>query len=75
LASSITSNLIDNLYDLARNNGAFGGKICGAGGGGFLLIIADPKHHSSIINEFKKFNIERYYLNFENIGSKVFEIF
>ena len=75
LASSVTSNLIDKLYDLARKNGAYGGKICGAGGGGFLLIIADPKHHSSIINEFKKLNIERYYLNFENTGSKVFEIF
>jgi D-glycero-alpha-D-manno-heptose-7-phosphate kinase len=38
LAGSITNGAIDDIYDLARRNGAIGGKITGAGGGGFLLL-------------------------------------
>jgi D-glycero-alpha-D-manno-heptose-7-phosphate kinase len=34
----MSSSAIDDLYDLARRNGAIGGKIVGAGGGGFLLV-------------------------------------
>ena len=74
LASSITTNLIDQLYNTAKKNGAFGSKICGAGGGGFMLVIADPKNHPKIIGESKKLNIEQYQVNFENIGSKTFEV-
>lgn len=32
---------IDRIYDLARENGALGGKLMGAGGGGFLMLVAD----------------------------------
>lgn len=39
LQSEITNPQIDALYDLARRNGAIGGKILGAGGGGFLLVM------------------------------------
>ena len=34
---------IDNWYDLAMRNGAIGGKLVGAGGGGFLMFLADNK--------------------------------
>ncbi|MDX6561791.1 MAG: D-glycero-alpha-D-manno-heptose-7-phosphate kinase [Gaiellales bacterium] len=37
-SSGMSSSAIDDLYDLARRNGAIGGKIVGAGGGGFLLL-------------------------------------
>ena len=37
-ASSITNSNIDNMYTLALNSGALGGKVLGAGGGGFLLL-------------------------------------
>lgn len=40
LQSEITNPQIDRLYGLARQEGAVGGKILGAGGGGFLLIMA-----------------------------------
>ena len=39
LASTMTTNQIDNWYRRAREAGAFGGKLCGAGGGGFLLFL------------------------------------
>ena len=41
LASKITSPEIDKLYETARENGAIGGKILGAGGGGYLLLFCD----------------------------------
>ena len=40
LASGISNDAIDELYDIAKNSGAIGGKLLGAGGGGFLLIFA-----------------------------------
>ncbi len=42
LASNITNDLIDNMYSSAKKCGALGGKLLGAGGGGFLLIYAEP---------------------------------
>jgi D-glycero-alpha-D-manno-heptose-7-phosphate kinase len=41
LGAGITSLRIDRLYDIARANGALGGKISGAGGGGFFLFYAE----------------------------------
>ncbi len=43
LAASVTMNEIDELYEFCRTNGALGGKLCGAGGGGFLLMVVPPK--------------------------------
>ncbi|HIC88464.1 MAG TPA: GHMP kinase [Anaerolineae bacterium] len=46
LARQISNDRIEELYDLARRHGALGGKISGAGGGGFLLVYCpfDRKH-------------------------------
>jgi D-glycero-alpha-D-manno-heptose-7-phosphate kinase len=38
LVNTISNNEIDSMYNIARKHGAIGGKICGAGGGGFLLL-------------------------------------
>jgi D-glycero-alpha-D-manno-heptose-7-phosphate kinase len=48
LASGISSGLIDELYDAGIAGGAWGGKILGAGGGGCVLFMADPKRHKKI---------------------------
>jgi D-glycero-alpha-D-manno-heptose-7-phosphate kinase len=42
MASSISNGQIDILYDLAMSEGAFCGKISGAGGGGFMMFLVDP---------------------------------
>jgi D-glycero-alpha-D-manno-heptose-7-phosphate kinase len=42
LASGISNQQIDDWYKIARQNGALGGKVLGAGGGGFLLLFAYP---------------------------------
>lgn len=48
LAANISNRHIDDWYERARAAGAIGGKLLGAGGGGFLLLYADPAHHGDI---------------------------
>jgi D-glycero-alpha-D-manno-heptose-7-phosphate kinase len=48
LAEGISSPEIEEMYDTALSAGASGGKICGAGGGGFLLLYCDPAHHKAV---------------------------
>ena len=48
LASGISKPCIDEWYERARVHGAIGGKILGAGGGGFLLLYAPPERHAEI---------------------------
>ena len=42
-SGSMSNGKIDEWYDLARANGALGGKLIGAGGGGFLMFYAEEK--------------------------------
>jgi D-glycero-alpha-D-manno-heptose-7-phosphate kinase len=48
LASSISTSQIDAWYERGLEAGAYGGKLCGAGGGGFLLFAAPPDSHNAI---------------------------
>ena len=42
-SSGMTNSSIDECYEFARNNGALGGKLIGAGGGGFLMFYTEEK--------------------------------
>jgi D-glycero-alpha-D-manno-heptose-7-phosphate kinase len=46
LSSKVSNFEIDGLYDQARSAGALGGKLCGAGNGGFLLMLVPPARQS-----------------------------
>jgi D-glycero-alpha-D-manno-heptose-7-phosphate kinase len=48
LASKISTSQIDEWYGLAMEAGAEGGKLCGAGGGGFLLFLVRPERHARV---------------------------
>jgi len=48
LTSRITTPAIDDIYTAARTAGALGGKLLGAGGGGFMLFFAKPEEHERI---------------------------
>ena len=48
LAPGVTTPAIDSMLEAARRAGAYGGKVCGAGGGGCLFCIGDPKHVPAI---------------------------
>ncbi|MBL7147271.1 MAG: GHMP kinase [Nanoarchaeota archaeon] len=69
LALGITSPLIEKYYDSALKSGALGGKICGAGGGGFMLIYAEQNKHDKIKNALKA--LKEFKLGLEPQGSKI----
>jgi D-glycero-alpha-D-manno-heptose-7-phosphate kinase len=53
LASTVTTDQIDTWYRLARGAGALGGKLCGAGGGGFLLFLAPVDRQDAVRQALK----------------------
>ena len=48
LSSQVSNSVVDGYYEQARAAGALGGKLLGAGGGGFLLCFAPPERHARI---------------------------
>ncbi len=69
MADGVTTSQIDKWYKIARQNGAIGGKILGAGGGGFLLLYAEPKYHSKIKKSLS--DLLPVEFHFEPQGSKI----
>lgn len=69
LNSKVSSKFIDEIYTEAKNSGALGGKITGAGGGGFILFYAKKKYHQSI--KKKLYKLKNVAFKFEDEGSKI----
>ncbi|MBP9500802.1 MAG: hypothetical protein KBF17_01440 [Candidatus Promineofilum sp.] len=69
LASKISNSDVDDLYQLALNAGATGGKIAGAGGGGFLLLYCPPDRQEGLRRELQM--LQELPFNLGQDGSKV----
>ena len=69
LAGGISNPTIDGWYERARRAGALGGKILGAGGGGFLLLYAAPEKHPAIRAALP--GLRSIPFHFEPQGSKI----
>ena len=53
MSKTVSNHKIDELYIKGKKNGALGGKLLGAGGGGFLLFYVDLKNKDKFLNSFK----------------------
>ncbi|HEY0296447.1 MAG TPA: dehydrogenase [Bordetella sp.] len=53
-ASAVTNSLVEKLIDVAMDNGAWGGKVSGAGGGGFIMLLTDPSLRHRLIQALNK---------------------
>lgn len=69
LTSKISSDHIDQIYDAARNAGALGGKLCGAGGGGFMLLYVTPERQTAVKEALR--NLLLVPFRFDHLGSHV----
>lgn len=69
LASTITKSIIDQYYEKALNAGAVGGKLLGAGGGGFLLFYCDVKYQNELRSVLS--NLREIPFRFAPQGSKI----
>lgn len=69
ITNLITNGKIDQIYDTALKAGALGGKLLGAGGGGFVLFYVPPEYQARVKEKLR--NILLVPFRFENLGSQV----
>jgi D-glycero-alpha-D-manno-heptose-7-phosphate kinase len=70
LSNVMSSKKIDDIYSYCINNGALGGKILGAGSGGFLLVYVPRNKQKKLLSEIKKKNLVIPF-NFSSKGSEI----
>jgi len=68
LADNVSTGEIDSIYNKAIQMGAIGGKLLGAGGGGFLLFLVEPDKQETIKKALRLYHVP---FKFENTGSQV----
>jgi D-glycero-alpha-D-manno-heptose-7-phosphate kinase len=68
LSIGITDTDLDEIYAFARAHGAIGGKILGAGGGGFFLFQSEKNQRSNLARAFKDRGLESHHCMFEDRG-------
>jgi D-glycero-alpha-D-manno-heptose-7-phosphate kinase len=69
LSNRISTPAIDEIYESGREAGAIGGKLLGAGGGGFMVFLVEPAKRQSVRERLSK--LIEVSVDFENEGSKI----
>ena len=69
MSDQVSNPSIDALYDRARDSGAIGGKLLGAGGGGFMLMFVPPGDQAAVKAELSDLIYVPF--SFENSGSQI----
>jgi D-glycero-alpha-D-manno-heptose-7-phosphate kinase len=69
LADTVSTPLIDEIYEAGRDAGAIGGKLLGAGGGGFMLFIVDPEKTDAVRERLK--HLVHVTFGVDHNGSKI----
>ena len=69
LAENVSNAQIDEIYQAGREAGAIGGKLLGAGGGGFMLFLVDPEKREQVRERLQ--NLIHVSVGFDNDGSKI----
>ena len=70
ISSKISTPRIDELYSLALRHGALGGKITGAGGGGFLLFYCEAPEQAAVREAMRKQGLRETAFAFDNQGAQ-----
>jgi D-glycero-alpha-D-manno-heptose-7-phosphate kinase len=71
VSSRISNPRIDQIYDAALARGALGGKITGAGGGGFLLLYCERQKQDAVRAAMREFGLKEMKFHFDLAGTKV----
>jgi D-glycero-alpha-D-manno-heptose-7-phosphate kinase len=67
-SKKISNQKLDEIYNIAIDNGALGGKLLGAGGGGFFLFYCDPMKRWNVVKSLIKIKAKVVEFNFETKG-------
>jgi len=73
MSSLISSNELDAIYDLAKANGAVGGKLLGAGGGGYFIFFVRPFHRYPLIAALEQKGLSCSRISFEENGLRTWK--
>jgi len=71
ISDRISNPRIDRLYEVARDHGVLGGKITGAGGGGFLLLYAESACQSAVRSAMHREGVQEMAFAFDTQGAQV----
>ncbi len=71
ISNKVSNARIDHLYEIARSQGALGGKITGAGGGGFLLLYCDTPNQQGLRKALAAEGIQEMTFAFDSQGAQV----
>lgn len=71
ISLKISNTAIDRMYAMAREHGAVGGKITGAGGGGFMLLYCDEEKQAAVREAFAAEGLREMRFGFDSSGSRV----
>lgn len=71
LASNMTDSSIDEHYEVARRAGAIGGKLMGAGGGGFFMFYARPAERRRVYEALIARGLQPLHFHFEESGARI----
>jgi D-glycero-alpha-D-manno-heptose-7-phosphate kinase len=74
MASGITNARIDEVYAAARESGALGGKVSGAGGGGFMFFLADPARRFAVQDALQREGAELVNFSFSGEGMRAWAV-
>jgi D-glycero-alpha-D-manno-heptose-7-phosphate kinase len=71
VSDRVSTSHIDDLYAMARASGAVGGKITGAGGGGFMLLYVPRRHQQAVCEAFAAKGLREMVFGFDRNGAEV----
>lgn len=75
VSKSVSNSIIDNIYEVAMENGAYSGKVSGAGGGGFMFFMVEPTSKLQLIRALNKQKGEVVNFHFVNEGTRGWRIY
>ncbi len=75
MSSAITNPQIDEMYQYIMNNGAKAAKVSGAGGGGFMMIICDPRERYNLVQKLRKTDGKVMCVQFTEKGAQAWTLY
>ena len=71
----VSNENVNKIYDIALENGALGGKLTGAGGGGHMLFYCEKSKHDRFIQKMEDIGLKHIRFKFNNDGPKVLNLY
>ena len=72
-SNKISNQIVDELYKIGLNNGAYGGKLLGAGNGGYIMFFHSPKRRKELIKALEEKSGEILDFSFESSGTQIWK--